>query len=209
MSTRYTEAIAKDITFEAFAMNCAKGMSPCISMRDDPHDAEIPERFEPSTYHAEAFKKAEAELEKLKITSPDDATILAREEYNQRTALYEKTIQDMDALRVKYNGMLSKCKEWTPPTEEHIGLQKFMIEQITGSIDHDCDTRYYNTSAVAQSGEEWLLGKAKTAVYDIAYYTKMDAEERNRTDARNLWVRELRDSLAAQTAVDSYPDGKE
>jgi len=166
-------------------------------MRDDAHNTPIPERFEPSTYHAEALKKAEARLAKIKATSLDAAALLAREEYNQRTSDQEKEIRERNALKNKYTSMLSKCKAWTPPTGDHAGLKGFMIEQIMASIDGDCDTRGRSAaSAPLQSGEEWIEAKTAQALHGIVYHTKEDNSERARADSRSLWVKELRDSLS-------------
>ena len=56
MPTGYTAAIAKDITFNDFVMQCAKAM--LIMMRDEPANAPIPERFEPGSHYVNKITEA-------------------------------------------------------------------------------------------------------------------------------------------------------
>ena len=65
MPTGYTDAIKDGITFQQFAMNCARAFGACVTMRDDPSDKPIPERFEPSAWHKERLGDAYAALSEL------------------------------------------------------------------------------------------------------------------------------------------------
>ena len=75
MPTGYTLDLydGKDITFEEFALRCARAFGALISMRDEPIDAPIPERFEPSDYHLKELEKAKKRLKEVKKWNEETA----------------------------------------------------------------------------------------------------------------------------------------
>ena len=75
MPTGYTLDLydVKDITFEEFALRCARAFGALISMRDEPIDAPIPERFEPSDYHLKELEKAKKRLKEVKKWNEETA----------------------------------------------------------------------------------------------------------------------------------------
>ena len=81
MPTGYTAAIADGVTFEQFALNCARAFGALIDMRDEPSDAPIPERFEPSNYHEKKIAEINDELVRLKEMSQDEAKMVAHQEW--------------------------------------------------------------------------------------------------------------------------------
>lgn len=196
MPTGYTAKIAEGITFNEFVMICARGMGALIMMRDESFDAPIPERFEPSDYHATKQVAAELELNRLRNMSLDMAEEAAHTEFMEESERHTKTIQKNDDLRQKYEAMLAQVLAWHPPTSDHEGMKKFMVEQITGSIDFDCDNKYYRDNAPKRiNGTEWLTKKIASARHNIDYHRKEHEKEIERTENRNVWLKALRDSL--------------
>ena len=65
MATGYTHSIKNDITFEQFALLCARAFGACIEMRDDPTDKPIPKKFKVDSYHAKELKEAKTKLKTL------------------------------------------------------------------------------------------------------------------------------------------------
>jgi len=62
MPTGYTNCIKDGVTFEQFVWKCARAMGALVMMRDEPSNAPIPVKFEPSNYYAEEVAKAKAKL---------------------------------------------------------------------------------------------------------------------------------------------------
>lgn len=193
MPSGYTEAVGKGISFKEFAMSCARAFGACVSMRDDPADAEIPE-FKPSEYDIVELKRAKAELAKLKRMTAEQARKAAETAYEEDVRSYERGLADKKKLRDKYSAMIKKVSVWTPPSSEHLELKKFMLEQLSSAIDFDCDTRYMD-KPVKLSGDAWLGAQIKEAVRDIAYHTDEQAKELESVNNRNNWVKLLRESL--------------
>lgn len=196
MPTGYTAAIADNITFDDFVMSCARGMGALVMMRDEPLDAPIPERFEPSDYHTKKIAEEIATLERLAGLTEAEAEQSASASYEAGIAKQEAAIHRNDMLREKYKAMLAKVEAWRSPSAEHDGFKKFMVEQITGSIDFDCDNSCYRQQKhVKLTGAEWRAQGEAKARKSIAYHEAENAKEIERTEARNTWLRQLRESL--------------
>lgn len=197
MPTGYTAAVASgEITdLKAFALQCARGMGALIMMRDEPWDAPIPERFEPSSYHAEKLAELRAERERLFAMTEAEADQKAREEFADKTAAKEAWLAERTEQRNRYNAMLAKVIQWQGAPE---GLKSFMLEQLHSGRDFDCggSDAYYDEPALL-SGAEWRDQRLAKVDRDLSYYAAEDAKERERTESRNLWIAQLHHALAS------------
>lgn len=196
MPTGYTAPIADGINFEQFVMGCARGFGALIMMRDEPADAPIPERFEPSDYHLRKLEELHAETDELATLSPSDCDARAADEYAAAEVRRLDRLMEMDALRDKYKAMMEAVDAWTPPSQDHVHLQQFMRKQLTESTDFDCDASYYASETPRLTGPAWLEQRLEKARRDIAYHEQQHKEEVDRTNQRNEWLRLLRESLA-------------
>ena len=208
MPTGYTAAIADDITFNDFAMQCARAMGALVMMRDEPTGAPIPERFEPSDYHINKIAETNATILRLAGMTADEAEQAANDAYEAAIAAQAAAIRRNDMLREKYDAMLEKVEAWQPPSADHDGFKKFMVEQITSSIGFDCDNSYYRNQAHTKlTGADWLAQEEAKARKDIAYHESENAKEVERTEGRNRWIKELRDSLKGSNDQAKGPGG--
>lgn len=198
MPTGYTAAIKDGITFEQFALNCARNFGALIMMRDEPSDAEIPEAFQPSTWNATRLVAAREALAAVEAMTDDECRTQAAIDHKVACDYWHKKLRENGELESKYFAMLAEVKAWTPPSPDHQGLRKFMESQIEDSIKFDCG--HAPDEPVLLSADEWRAAKIEHLTRDIAYHEKADAEEVERTASRNLWVKQLRESLA-QTAA--------
>lgn len=202
MPTGYTAAIKDGASFEQFFWRCARGMGALIMMRDMPVDAPIPERFEPQTaYHDAALSKARNQSAWLRQISAAEAEREAARDYEAQAAQQAAQLQASIDLRAQYKAILMQVHAWTPPTHEHVGMHAFMVEQLTTSINHDCNEDYYRAHPVTQkAGAEWVADKIATYEKDIAYHTEARASEIKRTEDRNNWLHALRASITTTPA---------
>ena len=199
MPTGYTAAIKDGITFEKFALICARQFGALIMMRDEPADAEIPEEFKPSSWNAEKFAEAKAELRRVMSMTVSDCEQAAASDYAAAVEYRDRKIEENRQLEAAYRNMLRQVRAWTPPSPDHVNLRDFMVRQIEDSIDFYCC--YTPDVPVLQSGEDWRNAKVERIHRDIAYHEKANAEEIERTESRNRWVRQLRESLSTVTAA--------
>lgn len=195
MPTGYTAPIKDGISFRQYALNCARAFGALVLMRDDPADAPIPERFEPSTWNADRLQEASERLTQLRLMSLADTEREALAAHTEALRSYNERKAEREELRGKYEAMLAQVVAWQAPTADHVEYKKFMETQIRESIDFDC--REYEDAPTLQSGAEWLAAAIKKAEWDVQYHTREDSKERERTEGRNAWVKALRDSLPA------------
>lgn len=196
MPTGYTAAIKDGISFQQYALNCARAFGALITMRHDPSDAPIPAKFEPSDFYAQSLKKAEDQLARLLAMSPDECDSAALKQYLDACEMNNVRRKENADLRNKYNAMLAEAVAWNPPTVDHEKMKEFMIEQLQSSINWDCSESYI-VDPPKRSGKQWLADSLADCHDRIVRYTDEHAAEVERTNKRNEWVDALRKSLGA------------
>jgi len=196
MPTGYTAKLMEEgQTFQEFIMGCARAFGALIEMRDDPADAPIPEKFEPSDYYSKRIVESTEELARLQ--SMDDA----QKEAFGKSARYAAIRSYLMRLRkarnenARLDDMAAQIDEWTPPTQEHQGLKDFMLQQIDVS-KNELD---YNKTALADAEKKpamaYYVSAVSEAAYSIKRSTERHAEEIERANERTEWVRQLRGSI--------------
>src|SRR5690349_4914266 len=138
MPTGYTAAITKDMPLETFVWLCARAFGALVTMRDDPMDAPIPQKLEPSAHYRDSLERARKRLLEVQAWTPEDALADLVRRREQEDANMAKYRAEREETRRGYVRMLSLVEAWQPPTPDHWELKKFMLEQITGSIKFDC-----------------------------------------------------------------------
>jgi hypothetical protein len=201
MPTGYTMDVqdGKITAFSDFAMRCARAFGALVEMRDDSMDAPIPDKFEVSDYHVKAKANAEARLVQLVAMTEDECRDAALVEFQEAEAGLVDYKEKALLHKGRYLKMLAEARRWTPPTPDHEGLRKFMIEQLQQSIDHDCNTSFYPVP-VLKPGREWHVDAVAKAQKDIKYHTEQMIEDEKRSRTRTEWVKSLRASLNPVTA---------
>jgi len=187
-----------DMSFEEFVWRCSRAMGACIMQKDDPCDANMCMDEQVSNHHVKALQK---DIEELKILRTADRIQLQKqfdEDIRTTTDRNKNGIQDSCRTREIYERMLDLVNLWEPPTKEHVGLKTFMKEQLTSSIEWDCNYTYYNeqlSSIGSLTLDGWIIKQIATAIQSIEYHTKMHKEEIERVNSRNSWKNILAKSV--------------
>lgn len=200
MPTVYTAIVAENdkVSLKEFALLCARGFSELIDMREEPMDAPIPEKLEPSGYYAERLEDAKAMYNEYMNNPPTDEGLELRYEayVADEKARIESVKDEILKIKSRYYVMLEKVKAWQPPTEEHHGLKKFMIAQLTESMSHDCEVVY---EPHIKTKEEYIeyekYNYPKHLLEKIEYFEERVRKERERYAKINKWIDDLRNSL--------------
>lgn len=195
MPTGYTADIANGITFREYALRCARNFGALIMMRDEPQDAPIPDKFDPSAYHADELSKSQKELIKLKAMSAKELTSAAQAEFKEESKRYTERLTQCRALRQKYEAMLVQAHAYVAPSPDHQEYRSFMISQIEKSLEWDCDETHI-TKPQKLSGKDWKQKKFCEIIWSIDYHTKEAAKEIESANARTLWIKQLKESLS-------------
>ncbi len=196
MPTGFTAKVQDGTIFDlrGFAILCARNFGHPIEMRDLPMDAEVPDKFEPSDYHAQRKAQAEADLARFVAMSDDEAEAGARAEFDAEVAQYEAYQKEANDLRIRYTKILDQVKDWMPPTPNHDGLKQFMVNQLKDSIEQDCNTSW-RRFPTKKSGYFWLDQAKASAQKEVGYQTEELIKEETRCRTRTEWVRSLKLSL--------------
>ena len=201
MPTGYTAKLVESgQSFEQFVMGCARAFGVCVSLRDEPFDAEIPE-FKPSSYHLEGLAIAKAYLADL-----DAMTDFAKVRFGQRAIAKEMTssqeyIDRTEVENRRIEDMEKQILAWTPPSRDHEGLKVFILQQLDTSKSTAINARAELKALAAKDPMEVWAAARVGALQDIDYHTRHYAEEVERLNGRNQWVKQLRDSLKAHAAA--------
>lgn len=195
MPTGYTADVGdgKVRDFSEFAMHCARAFGALVMMRDEPNGAEIPAKFEPSSYHVKALASAKERLAELESMTDDEKHRQSRLAYDGALAYWRKAEAKRVETRDNYEAMLDKVLAWEPPTSQHTEMKSFMVEQLESSIKFDCN----GYAAPEQpTVAEWYADELARATRNIEYHEREDGKERERAEGRTEWVQALRESLA-------------
>lgn len=196
MPTGYTADVAdgKITEFTEYALQCARAFGACIMLRDDPVSSEIPE-FEPSDYSAKELAEAEKDLSQFLAMNESQRRELHEAEHIKNIEVADRGIAEKSEQRQRYEAMLAKAKAFKSPSPDHDNYAKFLVSQLEESIQFDCGTSYYDELKTPIAFEAWQSKKIKDLHRDIEYHRNAHREEVERTESRNRWVRQLKDSL--------------
>ncbi len=178
MPTGYTEGILDGTTkdFNQFAKHCSRAF--ITHLRDEPMDSEYKKR-EVSDYHIKAIKKAKAELKKADSLSDEELIIQEKNRLIESKKYHLESKEKDELNKVKMDSFLEKAKAYVPPTENHQGIAKFMIEQLEKTIDFDCNSNNHVDelktidSKIEKVNADDIRSEMKVkATKHIAYHTK-------------------------------------
>lgn len=194
MPTGYTQKLVEEgQSFPDFVMTCARAMGATISMRDEPHDAPIPIFTVPAFYH-ENVTEAEKRLAELIAMPESERLEFSKAEARQDSSRNAETLHEMREQNERLQKMKAAVDEWEPPTPDHSGLKKFMLQQIEVSV-RDESHLTDRGQASSQDPMERYAQALEFAEHSLEYSKESLEQEIARVAARNAWVKALRDSL--------------
>lgn len=198
MPTGYTESIANGISFKEFALQCSRAFGAMVSLRDEPWDTPIPEKFEVTDYHLKEIEKVQKEIHALESLTSNERTQMRLKELEEANISYEKTKKAYSELREKYQKMLAEVLKWVPPSDSHTELKIFMVKQIQDSMKYDCPPEPYHKKKELEELLEdsvWFSAKLTNLNWYLDYHREAYRKEVESTNKRNTWLKLLRDSL--------------
>lgn len=198
MPTGYTADVVdgKITDFKTFALRCARNFGALVMMRDENMDAPIPEAFETGDYHLKAIKEAEAEIVRIMALSPEECDVEQRAQWRKAMDAHHEHVEKCQVVKGRLLAMRSQVADWAPPTSDHQGMKDFMIQQLDETLRYDGSPgNYYLEKAVLVTGATWRKLRLKELDETIASNKKYHQEDVERTNMRNKWIADLRESL--------------
>lgn len=195
--------VEKNLNFRQFTLMCSRMFGPCVAMRDENMDVPPPEEVKPDPYHKNELATAKKHFAKL-----DSTPSAERKSYGikaKKTALdeakkYRKESLEKETKEVAIlQGMLDQVERWAPPTQDHVGVKSFMIQQLTDSIKYAVNGSEYHdkhiASIEAMSPEEFFNNKLESAAKDVKYHSEHWDKEVARAKCNDTWLKALYASL--------------
>lgn len=192
MPTGYTARLYEDkpTSFAEFVATCAHAFF-YDSMTDSGQLPQVRDD-DPGRHHREELAKAKAAQKKLNTMTDAQIRKAADDEYEERCAAEQKSYEDTEAKRERYEAMLDQVKAWKPPTAKHANLKKFMVEQLESSIQFDC----HPLDVVdPKTPEQWVAAQQKSINWRLEYHAEELEKELERDAANREWIDALADSL--------------
>lgn len=190
MPTGLTEPLSKrEMSLREFAWRCARQFGALIHLRDYGIDATIPPEVKPDhSYHAEALVKARAEIARLEAMTEKEALAEADAEFGLALMSWRESRAEAQAQVDRFQRLLAEVRAWDPPTPDHEGLKKLMIEQL--EMDATLSD-YWNEKPKRAGRASWRGAKLKRLRSDVEYHQKQMAEEDARAREHTHWVQAL------------------
>lgn len=204
MPTGYTADLyeGKEVSFRDFVLRCARAMGAAVMLRD--HTMEVvptPENVTSgSSYYIERLLQVRADLARWEAMSPGEVEAETERYNNERREAFAEAVAKDARIKAAYGAMLQQVQAWEPPTEDHVGLKEFMIEQLASSIQHDCGVKeeWYATRTPDEHKDKTL----KSLRRELARLEDDVEKETERNESRVEWVRALHDSLPSDPVAD-------
>lgn len=204
MPTGYTAEIldGKINTFKDFAKKCMRAFGSTIHMRDESLDKKYtPRKVE--KYYIESVKECEEKLEELKKANDQFFINKVKDKLKSDYTYTEKRFKEITKNKVILDFILKDAKNWTPPTQDHVGIKDFMIQQLQDTIRYDGDTEYYETELkeIKIKMESPIdISKIKIEMIEDAEEDLQNAKERldeeiKRCEEANKWVEQFLKSI--------------
>lgn len=197
--TGYTyQLVEKDQNFNQFVWTCARAFGALIHMRDEDLDAPINlEENSESSYHKDRLKEEKDKLDQLVALKPYD-----REGYGQllkrnNIGYCKEGLDKAIAERDKMEGMLSQVLDWTPPSNDHVNLKNFMLNQLGESLKYN-HTDYYRENLEKAYGADPMdlfADALDSCKRSIVYHEENIAKDALSSEGNNEWLQKLIESV--------------
>lgn len=195
MPSSYTANIydGKPETLESFLLKCARQFYANVRMREDSLDSEIVEYTPNTKYYEENLERAKARLAELQAMSREEIEAIIEETHKNSLESYQIRVQEKLDMRARYEHMIHQVENWTPPTDEHVNLKEFALNQLKDSLDFDCG--HMPTEPTKLTVDEYIDVFTERYNSDISYYTKSIEKEIENVTKANEWNNALKRSL--------------
>lgn len=202
MATGYTLNV-KDGTLvspKQFILQCARAFGACVEQRDD--DPNDPPKYTEHNYYPKQLEATTKKLIRFKKMSKKAFEKKRKKELKQSLINDYESLVDSLESKARYDKMLQKINKWVPPTSDHHGLKDFMQQQLTDSIQWDCDVTYYMDKIRALKNKIENYDVESDRAEEIAeiqrmigYYTEEAEKEKTGNQSKKDWITKLYESV--------------
>ena len=203
MPTGYTVGIedGRITTGKDFLRLCTRAFGVAIDLKDEPLSVPTPIKVKPDTYFKDRLEEEKANLEKYKRMSFDEAKAEMLRSCADRVDMYRRMAEGSIERNKKYAKVRAEVKAWIPPTEKHLNLKKFALEQIDMSmtkqkyIDEWLQKANEKIDDSDEAVENFIVEQIEYCCKSIKRAEENWNSELKRVADRNSWMEEFLGSL--------------
>lgn len=203
MLTGYTAGIedGRITTGKDFLRLCTRAFGVAIELKDEPLSVPTPTKFEPDTYYKKRLEEEKTNLEKYKRMSFEDAKAEMIRSYADRVDMYRRMAEGSIERNKKYAKVRAEVEAWVPPTEKHLNLKKFALEQIDMCIDKQENIDEWLQQANEkiddsdEAVENFIIEQIEYCCKSVKRAEENWKAELERVADRNSWMEEFLGSL--------------
>lgn len=196
MPTGYTSKLMESgQSFQEFVFGCARAMGALVMMRDDPMDAPIPEEFKPSPYYLERINQAKTRLGTLRMMNDKEKFEEGQRLRNKKLESVNEWAKKESAENERIDRMEQEVLRWSPPSQDHVEFKNFMLDQLRISRNNTEYIQRRIAEVESKSPLVFFADAISEALRSIEYGEKELEKELERTNGRNEWIRQLRESV--------------
>lgn len=189
---------------EDFILRCARSVCAFVHQRGQSLSSENKLR-KPDEYYQKKNKELKSQLSKL-ISLSEEEIIREFNEYRaEKIKYYNESIEEKKEIKKRYSYVLNFVEKWEPPTEEHVHLKEFALNQLNESIRFDIgyegDDCYFKKSLSEIKNTnpfQWHYEKISDITSSISRNYEEIEKENKRCDQANSWISELYTSLGLE-----------
>lgn len=205
MPTGYTAGILDGTitTFPQFAKLCMRAFGATIHLRDESLDTEYEPRV-PSDYHSKEIERLKQSIIDYQNLSDAEITEAKNNKLEDSKQYHLEAIEKAKKAKLDINKILSKVHKWQPPTQDHVGIKEFMIDQLEKTIAFDCKTDYEDKQLIEIENELLNIKPSEIrkqiieqAAKDLVYHNTENLKEIQRCEQSNKWVTDFLRSISA------------
>lgn len=200
MPSYYTADIydGKDISFQEFALKCARAFGALVHMRDEPLNTPL-SRPTISDYHTNEIKNIENEFALFLQSSTEQRKKMFEIEMEKEEAYYIKEIEKVKQTKNKYLTLIDDVKAYKPQSKELKEFKNFMFDQLIDGMKYDCSNEdWYNKSIQSikeETFETWEEERMNLYNSKLGYQKEALKKEKESIELANKWIDELYKSL--------------
>lgn len=201
MPTGYTAKLLEGTqTVEEFALGCARAFGAYVEMRDEPLSAGAPEKLEDrdTQRYLEEIRNLERQIRNVRKMSYARAAKYAENDYNSSRSYHTNALIELAEGSFRLSKAMAEVASYSAPTQDYENYRKFMIDQLKGTIDFDCDPDYHKSALFdlkLKTPQEWKAAKLENLNSLLSFYHQQLSDHTTRHNERNEWIAQLHQSV--------------
>lgn len=187
--------IEKNLNFSEFIWSCARAFGPFLNYKDSDPNCKIKFDELTSLYHEKKLIESNANLKKFEKMGQQEVISYGENKKKEQMKYYQECTE-IEVKEIKIcQEMQNQVEKWQP-SQDHINLKKFMLEQLTTSLkDPNNFAKEQLQSVSKKSPMDFYNDTIKSLKNDVEYHSRESVKEKERNQKTISWLETLYQSV--------------